>query len=202
MKGEVFLFLIILGILTGKALELKNGDLIFVGEGKGDFSKAISESTANHDSIRFVHVGIIEIDNGETFVIEASPDEGVRKVSIQQFLEHNPLIVIKRIKIDFPVEAMLEKAKSHIEEEYDWLYLPNNGKMYCSELVYETYLDKDGNHLFNSKPMNFRSPDGSMPQFWIDLFERLGTPIPEGVEGTNPADLSASPLLENVFINK
>ena len=34
--------------------------------------------------------------------------------------------------------------------------------------------------------MNFRSADGSFPPYWIWLFSRIGMPIPQDVEGTNP----------------
>ena len=96
------------------------------------------------------------------------------------------------------MEECLTKAKSFIGQPYDWWYLPDNGKMYCSELVYESYLDSDGYHIFEAHPMNFRSPDGTMPQVWISIFEELGQPVPEGVLGTNPSDLSKSPLLYTI----
>ena len=41
---------------------LKNGDLVFVVEGDSKFSKAISDATAAADSLKFVHVGILETD--------------------------------------------------------------------------------------------------------------------------------------------
>ena len=47
--------------------------------------------------------------------------------------------------------------------------------------------------------MNFLAPDGSMPPYWTTLFEELGMPVPQGVPGTNPQDMSASSLLETVF---
>ena len=46
--------------------------------------------------------------------------------------------------------------------------------------------------------MNFRNADGTMPQFWTDLFSRLGEPIPEGEPGTNPNDMARSTLLQTV----
>ena len=182
--------------------ELKSGDLIFVCEGKSDFSKAISDATAFSDSLKFVHVGIIEIEeNKEIMVIEASPEEGVRKITLEKFLESSPQVLYKRLTIDFPVKEVLNNAISYIGQPYDWWYLPDNGKMYCSELIYESYLDSSGNPIFTSNPMNFRYPDGTMPQFWIDLFNELGQPVPEGIPGTNPSDISKSPLLQTLSIS-
>ena len=200
MKKRILSILLFTGgLLAGNCQPLKNGDLIFVVEGKSDFSKAISSATASNDSIRLVHVGIIAGNEDEKFsVIEASPEEGVREIPFEIFKEKNPLTVIKRLKIDFPIDKMVERARAHIGEEYDWWYLPDNDKMYCSELVFETYLDYNGRHIFPSKPMNFRAPDGSMPQFWTDLFKELGQPVPEGIEGTNPNDISNSLFLEEI----
>ena len=70
--------------------------------------------------------------------------------------------------------------------------------MYCSELVWESYHRPDGRPIFPARPMNFRAADGSMPVFWSELFERLGEPIPEGLPGTNPADMSRDSALTEI----
>ena len=46
--------------------------------------------------------------------------------------------------------------------------------------------------------MNFRAADGTLLQFWADLFDRLGEPVPEGLPGTNPNDMAQEELLEEV----
>ena len=207
MKGLIIL-LMVLGVLGRYGNDVKTGDLIFVGEGKGDFSKAISESTGEEgDTVKFVHVGIIEVEeSGEVYVIEASPEEGVREIALEKFMEEvpkvngEPIIAIKRITKDYPVSETIERAKSHLGEPYDWWYLKDNGKMYCSELVYESYIDEDGEYIFEAQPMNFRGPDGSMPQFWIELFDELKEPIPEGKPGTNPNDMAREECLRTLQI--
>lgn len=200
---KLYYFLVIWMLIGGCLMtfgeELKSGDLIFVPEEKGEFSKAIVDATASEDSVKFVHVGIIEVDSiGNAWVIEASPRDGVREISLQKFMEGTPNIIVKRLLIEYPTDKMLNRAKSFIGEGYDWWYIPDNGKMYCSELVYEAYLDAEGQHIFEAKPMNFRAPDGSMPEFWVRLFEELGEPIPEGEMGTNPQEMGKSSILETV----
>lgn len=205
------LSLLFFTIITGHVLaasglpELRTGDLIFQVEGKSDFSNAITAATAVEDSLKFIHVGIIEKKgNGNIDVIEASPEEGVRIVTLDKFLNDairingNPGAVVKRLSVDFSVETAISNALQHIGEPYDWWYLPDNGKMYCSELIYESYMTKNGERIFHSRPMNFRAPDGTMPEFWINLFEKLGTEVPEGIDGTNPSDLSKEPVLIEV----
>ena len=69
--------------------------------------------------------------------------------------------------------------------------------MYCSELGWECYLTGSKNeHLFTARPMNFRTADGRLPQFWIDHFAAMDQPIPEGVPGTNPQDMSREKILK------
>ena len=46
--------------------------------------------------------------------------------------------------------------------------------------------------------MNFKNKDGEMPEYWTWLFGLLGQPVPQGVPGTNPQMMLASPALEFV----
>ena len=205
MRTAIFITFTFFCFMLSNAEKLKKGDLIFQAEGKGEFSKAISSSTSREDSLSFVHVGIIDIDEeGGVNVIEASPKEGVRIISLKNFLlqegEDSPgKFVVKRLCIDFPVEETIERAKSYLGQPYDWWYLPDNGKMYCSELVWESFQKEDGERIFKSNPMNFRDKDGNMPEFWIKLYQELGQEVPEGIEGTNPNDLSRDKRLVEVI---
>ena len=177
---------------------LRSGDLIFQVEGISDFSKAISEATAPADSLKLVHVALIEVTQDSVNVIEADPQNGVRCTPLKDFLTHNPAVIVKRLNIDFPVSLVIENAKKHLGEPYDWSYYPDNGKMYCSELIYDSYINFDGTKIFEAQPMNFLAPDGSMPKFWEDLFNDLGEPVPQGLPGSNPNDLSKDERLVTV----
>ena len=186
--------------------DLRTGDLLFQTEGVSDFSQAISAATAK-DTVSFVHVAIVNVGNdGNIEIIEASPQYGVRICSIDEFFKitkaqtDGPSYTVMRLDGDYPVAQAVERARTFIGQPYDWYYLPDNGKMYCSELVYEAFLNGEGEHIFNAVPMNFRAPDGSMPQFWTDLYNELGIDVPEGVPGTNPNDLSKDPRLVNLGI--
>ena len=61
--------------------------------------------------------------------------------------------------------------------------------MYCSELVYESFRDADGNPIFPARPMNFRAADGTMPEYWRKSFDSIGIAVPQGIPGTNPNDM-------------
>lgn len=185
-----------------------SGDLVFVMSSDSEFSEAITESTAAQDSLKFDHVAIVAIEHDVAYVIEASSRDGVIMRTMDEFLKEVPLsngrygVVFKRLtkasRKGICMSKVIENAKRHIGEEYDWYFLPDNGRQYCSELVYDSFICNDGEHLFSAEPMNFRSEDGTMPLFWVELFERLGASIPEGVPGTNPSKMSKAEFLIDV----
>lgn len=105
-----------------------------------------------------------------------------------------------RVCEDFDADSAVTRALGHLGEVYDWSYRPDNGKMYCSELVYESFRKKDGSPLFKARQMNFRDADGNMPAFWTSLFDKIGEPVPGGgVPGTNPNDMSKEDVLREVY---
>lgn len=222
-----------------KTFAPKEGDLLFCISGDSPMSEAISEATASSDSLSYDHVAMVCFDdNGKSFVIEACPKEGVRRISLDEFLAERLSVknkatesrsfcggkkglvakekrrsggekgnssggkgagvVVMRIDCDFSVKEAVHRAESMLGLPYDWSYLPDNNKLYCSELIYESYLNPAGDHIFQSRPMNFLSPDGTFPQFWTDLFSTLGEEIPQGTPGTNPNDLAHESCLVEV----
>ena len=178
---------------------LQTGDLLFVGttgEARGAMDEAIASATGS-----ITHVAIVEIDeSGRVAVIDATPKRGVARYPLDSLLRDNPqaVFLIKRLRDTTGVAHFIENARSFIGEPYDMAFLPGNGAMYCSELIREAFRRQDGSYLFEEAPMNFLDPDGRMPDFWVQSFERQGMPVPQGVPGTNPQDMSSSPLLETV----
>ena len=171
----------------------RSGDLLFCSRQNSDMEKAIGSSTGE-----FTHVAIVEVDStGKLWIIEATPSKGVQRILYSNWRYRD--FSAYRLSMPFDTAAVIARAKSFIGQPYDDSFLPDNGKMYCSELVYEVYLDATGRHLFQSQPMNFRNKRGKMPRYWKKHFRKLGIAIPEGVQGTNPTDLSKSELLENVL---
>ena len=172
---------------------LQTGDLLFLNENKSAMEKAITASTGE-----YTHVALVERDSADdVWVIEASPKKGVQRIPYSQFERENILgffggnIDIYRLTVPFDTVAVIARAKSLDGKPYDNAFLPDNDAYYCSELIEVAF---DG--IFPSKPMNWRDAEGNLPEYWIKHFEELGTPVPEGVPGTNPTDMSRSPLLK------
>ncbi len=189
---------------------LRNGDLIFVGIpadyhlDSDSMSGAISEATGNGE-LNIIHVAIAEVDRDSTFIIDATIAHGVDRHPVDTFLTDftlrdgsYPVFIVKRLKDASIADKAVENAKQYLGLPYDHAFMPDNGAMYCSELVRESYIGEDGEAIFAEVPMNFLDSEGNMPVYWTQLFERLGTEVPQGVRGTNPQAMSAEPVLESV----
>ena len=194
MKRHVALITAIMlfaGMVQGQGL-LRPGDLLFFSDYDG-MGSAISQSTG-----QYTHVAIVESIGDTVWIIDATPTYGVSR---------RPLIINRDDASTIPdayrfkchdTESYLQRARSFIGQPYDQAFLPDNGAMYCSELVYECYVS-NGEHLFEARPMNWRDADGKMPAYWVEHFKKLGIPIPEGIPGTNPTDLAKSKHLEKIL---
>jgi len=171
---------------------LRSGDLLFVKASGSDFSAAIDAATAVDSLESFDHVAIAYLKDTTLFVIEATPKLGVVCRPYSEFLADcgKQKVVAMRFagKVDF--KLVIDNALKYVGQSYDFYFLPDNDKIYCSELVFLSFTNAKGKPLFSSKPMNFRASDGSMPEYWTKLYQSLGTSIPEGVSGTNPNDMS------------
>ncbi len=175
---------------------------------------AITAATGAVGTSNYTHVGIAVVgdhtgqrENAAGYkadsVIEAT-DGGVRIVALADFLadagkiDGHPAVTVLRLRDTTGVAAAVRRARSFLGLPYDYSFRPDNGKLYCSELVWECYRAADGSRLFSARPMNFRAADGTIPPFWRELFARLGESIPEGIPGTNPNDMARDTLLVEI----
>ena len=213
-----YLFYMMAALLTAgcaeKSQDLRNGDLVFVGlpaEYEADNSSmnaAISAATGDDNQLNITHVAMIERGQDSIWVIDATPKNGVARRPLETFLDENkledgtsPEFIIKRVK-GVDADAAVARAKALLGRAYDLRFLPDNDELYCSELIQECYLDARGEPVFDSQPMNFLAPDGTMPPYWDQLFSKLGMDVPQGVPGTNPQRLSESDRLNTVPISE
>jgi hypothetical protein len=174
---------------------LQSGDLLFLTKNKSDMERAITVSTGE-----YTHVALVERDStDDVWVIEALPEKGVRRIPYSQFEREHLLMFypgsfdIYRLTVPFDIFVVIARAKSLVGKPYDDAFLPDNDAYYCSELIQAAFWG-----LFESKPMNWRDADGNLPEYWVEHFKKLNMPVPEGVMGTNPTDMSRSPLLKKL----
>jgi len=175
---------------------LRPGDLLFFRDTEG-MGAAVKESTG-----QYTHVAIVESVGDTVWIIDATPQNGVsRRPYLRQNMDKQSLPDIYRLQDASYVDSALIRARSFIGLPYDNAFLPDNRAFYCSELVYECFLNDDSQvnrHLFEAKPMNWRNADGELPKYWVKHFKKLKMAVPEGVMGTSPTDLSRSPLLRKL----
>ncbi len=208
-----FCLLVAAALLIGSCMstrkELQTGDLLFVAIpadyqlDSTSMDSAIAASTSQ--SLRLIHTAIVEVRGDSTWVIDATIKRGVARYPLQEFLQDFtlkdgslPVLMVKRLKQPYDVEDFVERAKTFIGQPYDVAFLPDNDAMYCTELVRESYRPDGTGWLFPNKPMNFQNEDGTYPPYWEQLFALLEMPIPQGVMGTNPEEMSKSGLLRDI----
>lgn len=176
---------------------LGTGMLLFVYGQDGGMDEAIVAATGQYS-----HVAMVECTDSGVYVLEALPRKGVVRGTLDAFLRDNAMSEFDLYYVDaaFDTAALLQRMSDFVGMEYDDYFAPNNDRLYCSELVYECFLDKEGNHLFSAQPMNFNDAQGRLPQYWQDHFDSLGVMPPQGVIGTNPTDMSKAKFLNKIRI--
>lgn len=162
------------------------GTLVFL-MGKGSMDDAIKDATGE-----VTHVGILIVENGKQFVVDATPRLGVAKRTFEEWRrakDSTEVVVCLKPKFYFNEKALREGCRCAIGKPYDSAFREHNDRYYCSELVQAVYCDWDLMNIFHSQPMNWKSQDGSIAPYWTEWFGRIGEPIPEGEPGTNPQQI-------------
>lgn len=209
-KVTLLAALLLMALACGRKNTLRNGDLIFVGlpmDYKSDSTSmdaAISAATGGEGTLNLIHVAIVEVNKDSVWIIDATLGHGVDRHPLDTFLKDFtlkdgslPTFIVKRVK-GVDVNKAVERAKTFCGRKYDYRFLPDNEELYCSELVQDSFLDRDGFPVFLSAPMNWLAPDGTMPPYWVYLFGLMGMEVPQDVLGTNPQNMSMAPNLVEV----
>lgn len=179
---------------------LKKGDLIFQDSECGPLCIAINEVTPAIYGNHYSHIGLIDIEEGKVFVIEAVGDK-VQKNSLEVFLARSEKqVLVGRVKKPFQklIPEALTFAKQQMGIPYDDEFLYDNGKYYCSELIYDAF--KTANQdtaFFQMNPMTFKSPKTN--EFfpgWLAYYQGMDMEIPEGELGCNPGGLGQSDKID------
>jgi len=189
---------------------LQEGDLLFQDLNCGKLCDAIETVTEGVDGKDFSHCGMVVKINDTLKVIEAIGNK-VQVNSLETFFTRSrdtsiiKNITIARVKNKY--KPLLHKATTYamqqIGEPYDQEFLIDNGKWYCSELLYESFKNANNQKaFFELAPMTYKDP--STKTFfpaWIDYYEKLGVEIPEGKLGLNPGSISRSNKIQIIKIN-
>lgn len=181
------------------------GDLLFQNLNCGPLCDAIEAVTEGVDDKDFSHIGLVVRIHDSLRVLEAIGSE-VQATPVNVFFARSGdtgtvrNITLGRLKKAYQplIPEAVSFAQSQIGKAYDDDYLMNNGKWYCSELIYEAFKKANkGQEIFLLKPMTFKDPKtGIFFPAWVDYYKNLGIDIPEGKPGINPGLMSQSANLD------
>lgn len=192
---------------AGANFELRIGDLLFQDLDCGPLCEAIEAVTQGARGAKLSHVAMVTEIGASPRAIEAHA-LGVAEIGLDEFLarsrdrEGRPKVLVGRLGASFLrlIPAAVRAARERLGKPYDEAFRMNNGAYYCSELLYDAFLEaNDGRPVFELEPMTFRDPaTGETAAVWAEYFQKRGEPVPEGLPGLNPGGMSTSPVLSVV----
>jgi hypothetical protein len=130
---------------SGNHSELKEGDVVFqISQSKQ--SPLIAAATGS----QWTHCGVIVMKKGEPYVLEAA--SVVKLTPWEQWKRRGKggITSMKRYT-DKPVKI---RYSQYLGKPYDLAFKFDNGKWYCSELVYDIYLKQLGVKLCEPQPIS------------------------------------------------
>lgn len=178
---------------------LQTGDLIFHDLDCGPLCDAIEAVTPSYKGHHFSHIGIILKEKERVYVLEAI-GAGVKQTALDSFRMRSPhpcFIGVLKKKYRYLAAPAVQFARAKTGVPYDDDFLYDNGKYYCSELVYDAFRIANGDRpFFRMFPMTYKEPgsDRFFPA-WEQYFKEKEQAIPEGLPGCNPGGISRSPRL-------
>lgn len=206
---KILFYLLMCGCLwscatKSKYVGVENGDLLLVTAVQEGLSGAINNVTQTQEVANFDHIGLVEKDGQDYFVLHAAPRGGSQRQIISQFLKeqknNGQYIVVYRLKNPYQksIPYAIEKAKSLVGKPYNFDYILNDDTYYCSDFI-ERSFRKD--NIFTLEPMTFIDPStGVTNTFWKEFYHKKNMDVPEGLPGCNPNGLAASEKLQRIKI--
>ena len=221
MKKWLVVFLLIqISCVNRSAQEefqLQKGDFLFQDLDSSPICDAIELVTPGYKGANLSHIGMV-VELGDPYcinpdynyndhvkVLEALPNK-VRITSINSFLNrsfddnNNPKVIVGRLKAQHShtIQNAISFSRKKIGMNYDDLFILNNDQYYCSELIYDAFLEDS---IFQLQNMNFLHPDnGDTLQAWIDYYSELEIEIQHNTLGIIPGVMSLSDKIEIVHI--
>jgi len=203
--NKLLLLFLISFFTCNQEFKLKEGDFLFQDLDSSPLCDAIELVTSGYKGANFSHIGLIVSEAGELKVLEALPPK-VMLTTINDFLNRSfdkngsPKVIVGRLKTQYKsaVSSANNFAKEQLGVKYDEVFLLNNERYYCSELIYEAF-EKDS--IFTLHPMTFLHPETKDTlQIWKDYYSDLGVKIPQNKLGINPGIMSLSDKIEVVHV--
>jgi hypothetical protein len=206
MAGFFLLYLSLFFKELPSEFQFQRGDLLFQDLDCGPPCDAIEAVTVGYQNANLSHCAIISSvgPNLQDIIVIESIGSEVEEILLKEFLERSPKVLVGRLKKEH--QSLIGPALNFIEtllgKPYDFIYSLENDSYYCSEIIYEglKYADAS-NSIFSVQPMTFKQP--SSQEFfpiWVDYYQGLNHPIPEGELGLNPGSMSRSNQIDIIYM--
>ena len=190
-----------------RSFKFETGDLLFQDLDCGDLCDAIESVTPAVNNHHLSHVGLAYVTGEIVWVIEAM-GEDVHLTTIKSFMERQtdalgqPKVIVGRVSDEYSNLAgrAVGFALEQKGKPYDDEFIYDNGKYYCSELIYDAFKAAHNNKpIFEMMPMTFKDPktNKTLP-VWEEYFKNLGRKIPEEKKGISPGLLANDDNVEIV----
>lgn len=183
-------------------VQLKDGDLLFQDMDCGPLCDAIEAVTEGYNGNDFSHMGMVYHRNDTIYVIEAA-GKAVRLTALEDFSKYTAKpMPVGRLKKQYKklIPEAIKFSLQQLGVPYDDEYVYDNGSYYCSELIYDAFKKANRDKpFFQLQPMTYIQP-GTQEFFpaWVEYYQSIGKPIPEGEPGCNPGGMSMSDKIEIV----
>ncbi len=186
---------------------IRKGDLLFVGI-PGDYYLSDTLYNCGEIPVTYIHTSMLDVDSSGVWVVDATFKRGVDRHPIDSLVADFALrngrtltLEVWRVKNNNNVSSCVEAAKAHMGTPYDIEFTPDNDYYYCTELIYESYVNGDGSHIFTAAPLDFGSGTIGEVDYWQRLASRVGGTMPQDVTGTVPSVMRAEECLAPVDID-
>ena len=188
-------FIALIGLLAipAKAVEFKDGDIIFQ---RSQSRQAVAIAAATRSEM--THVGLIFIERGQPWVYEAV--QPVKKTPLSTWIKRgkNHSYEVCRLKNDKKLdrEKLKQETVAFLNRNYDIHFDWSDSTIYCSELVWKAYERSSGIEL--GKLRQLKDFDLTHSAVQKLMRERYGKRIPLKMRVIAPVDLYRCPLLVSV----
>ncbi len=189
--------------------DFQEGDLLFQNLNCGELCDAIEAVTDGVYDREFSHCAMV-IDINDTLKVIEAIGTKVQVNSLQNFFSRSgdtstiQNITVGRVKHQYEnlIPEVISNAKQLVGQPYDNEFLLDNGKWYCSELIYEIFKEANNKDFFELKAMTFKAPEtNTFFPVWVSYYKDLNKEIPEGQPGINPGLISRSDKIKIIEIN-
>ena len=189
------------GLLAGCTGPFRPGDMVFLDLDCGSICDAMTRVTAEQLGVKgppLSHVALIVQGGSRPLAIEAWPGDGVVERPLAEILarvrggegqRHGYWTARLRPSLSIVGEAVADTARRWRGLPYDDLFLPDEGRLYCSELVLRAYKTANAAVPFEWLPMRFGRPGTPERATWERYYRARGRSVPEGLRGVSPLGL-------------